>query len=177
MPFPPIFVLVNSWLILGEKVNRIGLLGILFIVCGSYILNIKEIKRGLLAPVQAIFKEPGPKFILGASFLYGLDAVLGKKMMLLSQPKFFALMYPLLLFLSLTPIVYYRWRKKVLSFRLRFDRFMLFFLASFLFAMIIVTHLKAVSLGLTAYAISDKRVSILVGSILGFVCFQERNIL
>ena len=177
LAFTPIFVIINSWLILGEQISQIGLLGILFVVFGSYILNIREVRRGLHAPFRAIISEPGPKLMIIASFLYGLDAVLGKKMMLLSEPKFFALTYPVFLFLVLTPIIYYRVQHKISRFRLSFGRFMMYFLASVFFAIVIVSHFKAVSLGLTAYAISIKRTSILVGSVMGFVVFKERNVL
>ena len=97
-------------------------------------------------------------------------------MILLSQPKFFALIYPIFLFICFTPIVYYRVKKKKTRFRLGFDRFLLYLIASFIFAIVVVSHFKAVSLGVTAYAISIKRSSILIGSILGFVLYKERNI-
>ncbi|MBU0686730.1 MAG: DMT family transporter [Candidatus Margulisbacteria bacterium] len=177
LAFSPIFVIFNSWIILGEKVSRVGLLGILLIVFGSYVLNIKEVRKGFFAPVIAIFRWSGPRLMLMAAFMYGLDAVLGKKMILLSQPKFMALAFPIMLFLAFTPIVFYRVQKKICTFNLKFNRFLLYFLLSFVFAIIFICHFKAVSLTHVAYAISVKRVSILVGSVLGFLVFKERNVL
>ncbi|MCP5016979.1 MAG: EamA family transporter [Ketobacter sp.] len=45
LAFTPVFVTVTGWLILGETVNGRGLLGILLVVTGSWILNIEERKK------------------------------------------------------------------------------------------------------------------------------------
>ena len=176
LAFSPIFVIFISWMILGEQVSAVGFLGVFFIVLGSYVLNIKHIRNGFFEPILAIFREPGPKIMLLVAFLYGLDAVLGKQMMHLSEPKFFALIYPVFLFLSFTPIVYYRIKHKISRANLSFHRLILYFLVSFIFAITIVLHFKAVTLAFTAYAIAVKRTSILIGSVLGFLIFKERNV-
>lgn len=176
LAFSPIFVIFISWLILGEQVSQVGFFGVLLIVLGSYVLNIKEIRKGFFEPVLAIFKEPGPKIMLLTAFLYGFDAVLGKKMMHLSEPKFFAMIYPVFLFLSFTPIVYFRVKYKLSRVNIKFHRLLLYFLASFIFAMTIVLHFKAISLAFAAYAIALKRTSILIGSVLGFLLYHERNV-
>jgi drug/metabolite transporter (DMT)-like permease len=173
----PVFAIFTSRLILGEKIGGVGLAGIGLIVLGSYLLNIKEIRRGWGAPFAAIGKEAGCWLMIAVAFLYGLSIVLGKEMILLSEPAFMALVYPLVLFFCLMPMVIYRVRKKICRFDLKFDRFLLYFLTSFLFAVIVVGHFKSVTLTFAAYAISVKRTSILVGSVLGFLFFKEKQVL
>ncbi len=68
----PLFMLLTSPLIVGEYPNFFDYIGILLIVTGSYLLNIKEKSQGYLAPFKALLKEPGPKMMLIVAFLWSI---------------------------------------------------------------------------------------------------------
>ena len=50
----PIFLIATSFLMLGERIDRSGLMGILLIALGSYMLNIDKAAYGFLSPLKAI---------------------------------------------------------------------------------------------------------------------------
>ena len=74
LTFSPLFLLITSPLTLGEFPNLFGLFGILFIVAGSYMLNIKQRKEGWLVPFKALLSQNGPKFMLIVAFLWSISA-------------------------------------------------------------------------------------------------------
>ena len=50
------------------------------------------------------------------------------------------------------------------------------FLAAFFFAVMIISHVLAISRANVAYMMSLKRMSIIIGVLYGYVIFRERNI-
>ena len=69
LTFTPIFMLVTSPLMLGEFPGPRGLLGMLLIVAGSYVLNLHARHRGWWAPFVALAEQPGSRCMLGVAFL------------------------------------------------------------------------------------------------------------
>ena len=59
LSFTPVFLLLTSYLMLNEFPTLAGLLGVLLVVLGSYILNLHESKQGYLEPVKSIFRNKG----------------------------------------------------------------------------------------------------------------------
>ena len=55
----PIFLLVASFLILGEFPDKSGVLGIFLIAIGAYLLNIHTRTQSFWEPIRAILKEKG----------------------------------------------------------------------------------------------------------------------
>src|SRR3972149_7547598 len=53
----PVFIILIAFILLGELPDRSGLLGILLIVIGAYLLNIRTTREDLLGPIKAIRKE------------------------------------------------------------------------------------------------------------------------
>ena len=68
----PLFMLLTSPLMVGEYPKPFDYIGILLIVAGSYLLNIKEKSKGYLAPFKALLSEPGPKLMLIVAFLWSI---------------------------------------------------------------------------------------------------------
>jgi uncharacterized membrane protein len=61
LTFTPLFLLITSPLIVGEFPSIFGLIGILLVVTGSYLLNITKKSHGYFAPFKALLKEKGPR--------------------------------------------------------------------------------------------------------------------
>lgn len=55
----PVFLIVTSFLILGDLPDRSGLIGIFLIACGMYLLNLPYGQKEILAPLRSIVKEKG----------------------------------------------------------------------------------------------------------------------
>lgn len=171
--FSPLFMLITSPLILGEFPRRTGLIGILFIVAGSYILNLKEKERGYFAPWRSLFTNPGSRLALLVAFLWSISSNLDKIGVQNSSPIFWAMSIDFWMSMLLLPVVILKSRNKLP--RLNRHWFKLIFYG-FLNSMMIGCQMTAINLTLVAYVISVKRISALFSVIFGSLILKEQNI-
>ena len=167
----PVFIILIAFLILGELPDRSGLLGILLIVAGAYLLNIRTTREDLLGPIKAIRRERGSIFMIIVALIYSVTATLGKVAVQHSGPIFFGVFYPFLLTLILSVVL---WRKGLLPEVL--SRPMTFLAIGIFTAIMILTHFTAISMTDVAYMISVKRASLVFSVLYGRVLFGEENI-
>lgn len=169
----PIFMTLSGWLVLGEKVSLFALAGIGLIVLGGYTLHLTRMKHGWLAPIAAIFSEEGSVLMIGVAFIYAITSVLGKKAIGASSPMFFAAFYHTCLVVMMIPLA---WKERGWITRER--RWTLLqgcaWLA-LLYIGLIVTHMFGIRLTQAAYFISVKRLSLLLGVVMGAFFFQEEE--
>jgi drug/metabolite transporter (DMT)-like permease len=173
LAFTPAFTILAGRIFLGERVSVIGLTGIFLIVIGSYCLNLSHIKGGLFAPIKAIFKEPGSRLMLLVSCIYSITAVISKVGILHSNPYFFGVTYftalsiLMLVFIPLMPGFTVR--------RLTGAPFKGMIVGA-TYAIMIFSHMLALSQVQAAYMISIKRTSLLFGLLYGAWWFREKGI-
>ncbi len=171
LAFSPAFIIVTGWIILGEKLSVVGITGVIMVTTGAYILNLESLKEGIFAPILAIFRNRGTRLMFIVAFIYSINSVLGKRMVLMVDPLFFSWFYFLVLSILLFPITIYKenpiknWRKTPL--------FSLLIALSY--AAMIVFHFEAVRIIDVAYMISIKRFSLVLGSIWGIIFLKERG--
>ncbi|KHE94157.1 MAG: DMT family transporter [Candidatus Scalindua rubra] len=169
----PVFLIGTSFIILGERPDRSGFTGIVLVVIGAYLLNVHTISEGFFEPFKAIAKEQGSVLMIIVAFVFSIGACIGKIAVQHSDPLFFSVVYSFLL-----SFFFYL----VISFRTKhfhskaFSRPVLFLLIGILITIMIITHLKAISLIEVSYMVSVKRLSILFGVIYGVMFFKETNI-
>ncbi len=169
----PIFLIGTSYIILGEKPDKSGFLGVILVVIGAYLLNVQTVSRGLLEPFKAIAREKGSILMIIVAFVFSLGSCLGKIAVQHSAPLFFSVTYSLLLSLILFLILSFKTRhfpSKVIA------RPVPFIFIGMSMAIMVITHMKAVSLIEVSYMISIKRLSILFGVVYGVIFFKETNI-
>jgi len=169
----PIFLIGTSYIILGEKPDKSGFIGIILVVIGAYLLNVHTISQGFLAPFRAIAKEKGSVLMIIVAFIFSIGVCLGKIAIQHSSPAFFSVIYIFLLSLFLFIIVSFKC-KHFLSKSI--SRPVPFVFIGMLIAIMIITHLKAISLIEVSYMVSVKRLSILFGVLYGIMFFKETNI-
>ena len=173
LAFTPILIILTGWLILGETITNIGIAGIVLIVIGSYFLNLSHIRTGIFSPFKAIFREPGSRLMLLVSFIYSLTSTIGKKAILHSSPSFFGVSYFILftlLMLSFLPIIPNA-RKKALV-----QKPLPGLILGATMALMIFSHMLAISMVQAAYMISIKRTSLIFGVLYGALLFKEEKI-
>ncbi|HJZ48919.1 MAG TPA: DMT family transporter [Roseiflexaceae bacterium] len=78
LSFNPAFTLLLSIFTLREIPSVRGIVGVLLIVLGAYLFQVKEVGKGMLAPVQALVRQPGVLLAIGASFVWGLTPIAEK---------------------------------------------------------------------------------------------------
>ena len=173
LAFTPVFIILTGRLILGETVTLPGVAGILCIVAGAYSLNLSQASIGVLEPFRAIFREPGSVLMLLVSFIYSITSTLGKLAVLHSNPYFFGVSYYVvlaLLMLSLLPLV-----KNARAETLLKNPRAGLMVGAFM-AMMVISHMLAISLVEAAYMIAVKRTSLLFGVLYGAWLFREKKI-
>lgn len=176
MPFlalTPVFLILMSYLILGERVSKEGAAGIILMAAGSYLLNIHKIKKSLLEPVKAIFREKGSVMMIAVAFIFSFTSSLGKMAIEHSSPVFFGAFYFILVFLLFTPIAVMKNRGGIIIAKKDIIP-----LASIgvTYSLMIIFHMLAMNLVNVAYMISVKRTSLLFSILYGCFLFNEERI-
>ncbi len=177
LAFTPVLVVATGWVVLGERVDGNGLLGILLVVAGSWLLNFEQSDRlrlsTLLAPLRAIVANPGSRLMLATAAIYAITSVGGKAAMQWMPPEQFGAFYFVvlgavtLLLLGLTHPASLRVRRHGLG--------PLLIVAGFM-AVMVVTHFMALAQVEAAYMIAVKRTSLLFGMLYGAMLFGERHL-
>ncbi|MFC1625146.1 EamA family transporter [Patescibacteria group bacterium] len=76
--FNPVFTALISYFALKEIIKPIGWLGIFLVVFGAYILNLKSLKKNLIAPFRTFIKNKGVRLSLIAYFLWSITPIFEK---------------------------------------------------------------------------------------------------
>ncbi|MGB5718217.1 MAG: DMT family transporter [Gammaproteobacteria bacterium] len=177
LAFTPVFNTLTGYLLLGETVSRSGFAGILLVVLGAWLLNLKAIqgRTGLnvLAPFRAITRERGSRLMLVVAAIYSLTSVTSKAAMLQVTPGFFGAFYFVLLG---TASVLLFASRDVSSWR-ALGRHRVAHLGIGLFmAAMVVAHFYAIAHIEVAYMVAVKRTSLLFGLLYGAWLFGETGL-
>jgi len=171
--FTPLFLLITSPLILGEFPSIPGMLGIVLIVAGSYILNIKETHKGYMEPFKALIKEKGPKLMLGVAFIWSITSNIDKVGVQNSSPIFWAIAVNLFIAMILLPIMMYYSDNYKKQTEIHIKALIPIGLFS---ALTLIFQMTAINLTLVAYVIAIKRTSVIMTVFLGWLIFKEKGI-
>ncbi len=173
LAFTPVFMIATGAFFLGEVPSAWGIVGILSICAGSYILHLTPGKWTVTGPFKAFFRETGSRLMLLVAFAYSFSGVIGKVAIVNSSPLFFSVYFfatfNSILLVFLMAVGKIRWR----TFACLPGRGAL---TGLLFFFHVVFHGWAVSMTKAAYMISVKRLSVLFGVVYGAVLFREENI-
>lgn len=171
----PIFLLVTGLLILGEIPTIWGGVGVLIIVIGAYLLRLERGVSSLLTPFKLLFQDRGARYMMGTAMLFSLTGPFFKKSIIHSGP-FFSMAVSL----PLSGLVL--WFVHVGSGGSTRDllptglgKITVAGLGLSMFGVALFVNLGLVT-GLVSYVISIKRLSILIGIIIGAVMFGEKSL-
>jgi drug/metabolite transporter (DMT)-like permease len=171
----PVFLILISYLIIGEKVSFQGSMGIIFLAAGSYTLNIHEMQRGIFEPFKAVVKEKGSVLMVGVALIYSVTSSLGKMAIVHSSPLFFGVTYFIAVTVIFAPIALWMGKTEFKSF-IAGGQFKGLFFPGIFYSVMIASHMIAISLTKVAYMISLKRTGLLIGIMYGYFFFKEKNI-
>lgn len=176
MPFlalTPLFLILASYLILGEKVSVSGGIGIILIASGSYTLNIHKMRYSLFEPLKAVFSEKGSVMMIAVALIYSITSSLGKMAITNSSPVFFGSFYFILMTILFTPIALNKNKGKLVITR---KDILPLAVIGVTYSLMIIFHMLAMSLAKVAYMISVKRMSLLFSILYGHLLFKEEKI-
>jgi uncharacterized membrane protein len=170
--FTPLFLLLTSPFIVGEVPSLKGVFGILLIVTGSYLLHLKEKKKGLLAPFKAIVKEKGPRLMLAVAFIWSITSNIDKVGIQNSSIVHWAIAMHIFSIFAMMPVV---WVTSRSSMSQVWKQQKVLFPMGFVNALKYIFQMAAIQLTLVAYVISIKRTSAILSVVLGFLIFKEKG--
>ncbi|MDP2912917.1 MAG: DMT family transporter [Candidatus Omnitrophota bacterium] len=172
----PVFTIVTAFLLLGEKTRPIGAAGIAMITIGVYSLNLKEARYGPMSPIRAILLNRGSLYMVLVALLFSITSTVSKRAMLLSSPESIPFIYNLSIALAMAPIIMYRLKNGRSRLNRSYKAMILFAAMGFFSALSSIFYFKSVSMAGVAYAISIKRMSLLMSVGYGWIFFRERDI-
>ncbi|MFB6100124.1 MAG: EamA family transporter [Candidatus Nanohalobium sp.] len=167
----PILVVGTSFLMLGETPSPEGIIGILLITLGAYILKIQE-STHVLDPLRKLWKERGVQLILVVILIYSVTANIDKIGVTRSSAVFWTLSIHFTASMLLLPIMIGKssdWKSKVKN---KWQE--LGFLGS-LGGISSLLQMTALKLTLVSYVIAIKRLSIPIAVIFSFFMLKEKE--
>ncbi|MBI4838440.1 MAG: EamA family transporter [Nitrospirae bacterium] len=179
LAFTPLFLILISYVILGEKVSLSGAAGIILITGGSYVLNIHKARHALMEPVKAILKEKGSMMMIIVAAIFSVTSTLGKLAIEHSSPVFFGSFYIMLVTALFTPFAIGKNRERSearTGVSITKKDIILLILMGASYSLMIIFHMAAISLTKVAYMISVKRISIIFSIVYGYILFKEEKI-
>jgi drug/metabolite transporter (DMT)-like permease len=170
----PVLTTLTGYLLLGEQVSVRGLLGILLVVIGAYLLNVEHARgHDWLAPFLAILRERGSRLMVAVAVLYSLTSVLGKGAIQYVPGHTFGAFYFVLL--GLATVVLFTWHRPGLLPAL-WRRPGSHLLIGALMGVMVIAHFMAIAHVEVAYMIAVKRSSLLFGILYGALLFGEQRL-
>jgi len=172
LTFTPLFMLITSPIIVGEFPSRMGLLGILLIVTGSYVLNARRLQKGFFAPFKALFHHKGPKLMFFVAVIWSVAANYDKIGLENSSPVFWLFAAFLFIAVTLTPIMIILARSEIGQ---AFANAGNIACIGFFEAVSLIFQMAALTMTLVPYVVSVKRTSVIFGVVLGSLIFKEKG--
>jgi drug/metabolite transporter (DMT)-like permease len=186
LAFTPVFVLGIAYWLLGETVSLQGAAGVLLVVAGAWLLNVRHARladyRSWAAPLAAIVREPGSRMMLAVAVIYAFTATMGKAVLTYLPPQYFGPFYFVLLGLVMPLVWALPWRRRAdrtgrrlsLGALLRRPRAVVAVAA--LNGVMIIAHFLAIARVEVAYMVAVKRTSLLFGILYGALVFGETGL-
>ena len=174
LSFVPLFLVLTSFLFLDEKVSMIGLLGILGVVFGAYIVNSKQGEKGLLSPIKNLFYERGPRLMILSAVFFAIGNSIDKLVILQSDPILGASLTQFIagmIFLFMSVVT-----RKSLSLKspnYKSTRALIY--SVFLYSISVFTLNQAFAIGIVSYSAAVKFLYIFFTVLAGILFFKEKN--
>ena len=84
--FNPVFTTIIAFLMLHEILSPTKILGVVIIVLGAYLLNVSELKEGMLLPFKKLFTNRGVLFFLLANLIWAITPIFQKQAIFQTKP-------------------------------------------------------------------------------------------
>ncbi|MGP0592569.1 EamA family transporter [Nitrospira sp. T9] len=172
--FTPLFLLITSPFLVGDIPTTQDIVGIFCIVGGAYVLHIQSIHHGLLAPLLAIFREPGPRRMLSVAFIYSLTSNFDKIGVQNSSPLFWSLSISSVMTIGFVFLLRFLPAQNIAA--PRRTTLSILLLVGLFQTIGLLVHNTALSLGPVPSVIAIKRSSILFAVMWGYLFLKEKYV-
>lgn len=175
----PGFVAVFAFIILGESLKTLEVVGLLFLIIGTFILESKNFKE-LLLPINVFLKSKYHRFIILALLFFTASSILDKLLLIkLNLSPISLTAFQHIYFAILFSIIYIIFRNKneVSSATVKKDNLGWIALISVLTIGYRYTQIVAVSLASVALVLAIKRTSVFWATVIGGKIFNDKDLL
>ncbi len=159
--FMPLFSALFGFLLLGERISAEGFLGIVLILLGSVVITGGSLRNFFKA-------NRGSLYMLISAMLFGFNVVVGKFVIIQSNPFFFSWYYCVVMSFGLIPFVGVRELLNRKNYRNPLNLPMGIF-----FSLGMVTYTTALLYTFTSYVASIERLAIILDVLYGKLFFGE----
>ena len=172
LTFTPVFLLITSPLMLGEFPKPIGLLGIILIVAGAYVINFSDRKVGYFTPFKSLLKEKGPRYMLAVAALYSIGANFDKMAVVKYSMVAYLCAVNSCVSLVLLLIILKKSKNIVHQIKIAWPYM---FLMGACTTVAFFCQMNAIKMTIVPYIIAIKRTSVVLSSLFGFWIFKEKG--
>lgn len=165
----PLFLLITGSVFLGEKLTVSGIAGVLVVLMGIYVMNISQLKEGMLAPFKCLIKNEGSVLVIIVALIYTVTSTMGKKVVTLTGSSFFSFWYLFLLSFAIIPVMYWKGESPLQIFKNLKTNLII----GTLVGLATFSVFTAYNYAPIAYIIAVKRTSIIFSVLLGRIVFKE----
>jgi len=173
--FSVVFSLLSSSVINKELPSAFGIVGILVVMSGTYLLNLPQKNRmkNLLMPFSLLFSDLSARLILLSALLYGIIYSVNKAGINASSTSFFTLSAALGLLVSFSFILFYKHRLKVFNL-LRISKLKQFLPLGLIDGVKVFLFMLAVTYTFVAFADASDNTTAVYSTLLAGLIFKEK---
>ena len=175
----PGFVAVFAFLLLGESLKTVEVIGLMFLIVGTFILESKNLKE-FVFPFNVFLKSKYHRYIILALFLFTASSILDKLLLIkLNLSPISLTAFQHIYFAVLFSIIYLVFRRKeeTTSVVIKKDNLGWIALISVLTIGYRYTQIVAVSLASVALVLAIKRTSVFWATVIGGKLFNDKDLL
>lgn len=174
----PLFTLIIGMIWIKEFPSYLGIVGIVLLVTGTYFLNYKRSKDGLLEPFKLIFRNKGSLYMFIVALIFGIGSVIDKFIINNSNYLTHVLIYNY--FVIPLFVAYLLFKDKPYSFISKTKNTFKknwkgLLITTLIYFGVMLSYVIAISLTYTVYIISLKRVSAIFTVIIAYFAFKEKD--
>jgi drug/metabolite transporter (DMT)-like permease len=176
----PLLLLIFHYKLLNELPTFKGIIGVVLIFLGSYVLNIEQIQTDYFKPIKYIFYNPDLRKSVLAAFLWSITMALSKVALLsitgnndFQKTLFWGCILLLTISIFLIPLIFQEIKK--VEHLPKLQNLLILVGLGLINACIMFSQMVALSLTVTAYAIAVKRLSNIFKVILGNIILKESH--
>ncbi|MDD3620341.1 MAG: DMT family transporter [Desulfobulbaceae bacterium] len=172
----PVFTILTAWVLRGEVIGLVGVLGILLVFLGTMSIDAGSLPDWAKLGGRRIFRDRGVRLVVCVALIYSISSVYDKSATLLSDPYTFVWYSAVIRAVALLLLFFGRrrlWGIDNSVTTVRPAHILLFAFLGVTFIAEALFQMGALQTGPVAFVIAIKRLSILFTSLAGVLVFKE----
>ncbi|MFH0755039.1 MAG: DMT family transporter [Candidatus Omnitrophota bacterium] len=172
LSFTPLMLLITSPLIVGEFPKPLGIVGMVIIVAGCYMLFYHPDQEDFLAPFRRLLKARGSRYMLVVAILYSIGGNIDKIGMKASTPLLWSMSLNTCVAIVSGVMMFIKVKQPLRQVRSVWPWLLLL---GFFMAIGFLVQMNALKIAIVPYVIAVKRTSIILTALWGVLFLKEQG--